>query len=148
MNRAVPRLGRALALLLAATGIAAILEARRSMPLGTADDPGPGLLPLVLGLAVAVLGVAAALARTWPAGGAVERGRLLAVAVAMVGWAVALPYLGFAVTTVAGLFVLGRGIGGVPITRLLVFALLVGGAAALLFGRVLQMSLPRGPWGW
>ena len=63
-------------------------------------------------------------------------------------WALALPYLGFAVTTVVALFVLGRAIGRAPVARLLVFALLAGGSAVLLFRELLKLPLPRGPWGW
>ena len=148
MNRVTVRLGRALALLLGATGIVAALEAWRSMPMGTAGDPGPGAVPLVLGLAVGALALATALARNWPRGAPIERGRALGVASALVGWVLALPYLGFASTTVIALLVLGRAIGPAPIGRLLVFALLMGGGASLLFGTLLRLPLPRGPWGW
>jgi putative tricarboxylic transport membrane protein len=134
--------------LLAGVGLAAAVEAWRHMPLGTADDPGAGLLPLVLGLAVAALGGATALGRAWPPAAPLERGRALAVGGTVVAWALALPYLGFAVTTIAALFVLGRAIGRVPVARLLVFAVLAGGAAVLLFRGLLKMPLPRGPWGW
>jgi putative tricarboxylic transport membrane protein len=141
-------LGRGLAVLLAGVGLAAAVEAWRSIPLGTADDPGAGLLPLVLGLAVAALGGATALGRAWPPEAPLERGRALAVGGTVVAWALALPYLGFAVTTIAALFLLGRAIGRVPVARLLVFAVLAGGAAVILFRGLLKMPLPRGPWGW
>jgi putative tricarboxylic transport membrane protein len=141
-------LGRGLAVVLAGMGAAAAVEAWRSIPLGTADDPGAGLLPLVLGLAVAALGGATALARAWPPGAPLERRRALAVAGTVVAWALALPYLGFAVTTVAALFFLGRSVGRAPVARLAVFALLAGGGATLLFRGLLRMPLPRGPWGW
>src|SRR5687768_3003102 len=118
MNRRVVRSGRGLALLLAAIGIAAALEAWRTMPMGTADDPGPGVLPLVLGLAVGALGVATALTRAWPRSAASERARALAAAGAVVGWTLALPYFGFALTTVAALIVLARAIGPAPVARL------------------------------
>jgi putative tricarboxylic transport membrane protein len=144
----VARPGRGLALLLASVGLAAAVEAWRSMPLGAADDPGPGGLPLVLGLAVAGLGVATALTRTWPAAAPVERGRGLAVAAAVVGWALALPWLGFEVASIVALGVLARAVGRVPVTRALLFALLTGGGAVLLFRVLLGMPLPRGPWGW
>jgi putative tricarboxylic transport membrane protein len=148
VNRPVVRLGRGLALLLAAAGIAAALEAWRTMPMGTADDPGPGVLPLVLGLAVGGLGVATALARGWPPAVPIERARALASVGAVVGWALALPYLGFALTTVAALIVLGRAIGPASVARLLMFALVAGGGASLLFRGLLKLPLPRGPWGW
>jgi len=143
-----PVLGRGLAVVLAGVGIAAALEAWRSMPLGTADDPGPGLLPLVLGLAVAALGGATALGRAWPPTAPLEHRRVLVVGGAVVAWTLALPYLGFAVPTVVALFVLGRAIGRAPVARLLAFALEAGGGAVLLFRGLLKLPLPRGPWGW
>jgi putative tricarboxylic transport membrane protein len=118
------------------------------VPIGTADDPGPGVLPLMLGLAVAGLGIATALGRAWSPPAPIERQRALAVASAVVGWALALPYLGFTLTTVVALAVLGRAIGPAPVARLLVFALLAGGGASLLFRGLLKLPLPRGPWGW
>jgi putative tricarboxylic transport membrane protein len=148
VNRPVVRAGRWFALLIAASGIAAALEAWRAMPMGTADDPGPGLLPLVLGLAVGALGFATALGRTWPAAAPILRGRAFAVASAVAAWALALPYLGFAVSTIAALFLNGRAIGTSPIARQLMFALVAGGGASLLFRGLLKLPLPRGPWGW
>jgi putative tricarboxylic transport membrane protein len=116
--------------------------------MGAADDPGPGLLPLVLGLAAAGLGIATALGRAWPAAPPLERRRMLASAGAVVGWALVLPHLGFALTTVVALVALGRAIAPAPIGRLLVFALVAGGCAFLLFRVLLKLPLPRGPWGW
>jgi putative tricarboxylic transport membrane protein len=148
VNRPVVRLGRGFALLLAAIGSAAALEAWRTMPMGAGDDPGPGVLPVVLGRAVGGLGVATALGRAWPPAAPLERDRALAGAAAVAGWALILPHLGFAVTTVVALFILGRAIGQAPVVRLLMFALLAGGGASLLFRGLLKLPLPRGPWGW
>lgn len=142
------RLARGCALLFAVVGVGAALEALRAMPMGTPDDPGPGMFPLVLGLAVGALGVATAFTRAWPLVAPIERTRTLVAVSAVVGWAAALPYLGFLITTVAALVVLGRVIGPAPIDRLLVFALLAGGGASLLFRGLLKLPLPRGPWGW
>jgi hypothetical protein len=72
----------------------------------------------------------------------------VAVAAVVVSWAVAMPWLGFAMTTIAALFLLGRAIGHVSTARLLVFALLMGGGAVLLFRQLLNLPLPQGPWGW
>jgi putative tricarboxylic transport membrane protein len=145
VNRPV---GRALALLLAVVGVAAALEAWRDMPLGSADDPGPGALPLVIGGVVAGLGLATALTRTWPVPAPLARGRALAVAAAIVGWVLALPLVGFGVAAVAAMVVLGRAVSPVPLGRLLVFAVLLGGTTTLVFRGLLALPLPRGPWGW
>ena len=118
------------------------------MPMGAADDPGPGMLPLLLGLAVWGLGIATALTRTWPPPGPMEPGPVIAAVAAVIGWAIMLPYLGFAVTTAAALFVLGRAIGRAPVGRLLAFAVLTSGGASVLFRQLLKTPLPRGPWGW
>lgn len=141
-------LGKGFALLLAVLGLAAAVLAWLRIPLGTPNDPGPGSVPLTLGLGVATLGVAAALARAWPAAAAFDGRRALTVAAVVAGWALALPRLGFAVTTMVALFLLGRAVDRVPLPRLLVFALLTGGGAVALFRGLLKMPLPRGPWGW
>ena len=141
-------LGRGFALGLATIGIAAGAEAWRRIPVGTADDPGPGLVPLVLGLAVAAFGVATALTAAWPPATPLERRRVLIVIVVIVAWVLALPHLGFTLTTLAALLFLGRAHGSVAVWRLVAFAALTAGGATVLFRVVLAMPLPRGPWGW
>jgi hypothetical protein len=63
-------------------------------------------------------------------------------------WALTLPRLGFAVTTVGALFLLARGFGPAPAARALTFAVVTGLAALGLFRGLLALPLPRGPWGW
>jgi putative tricarboxylic transport membrane protein len=77
-----------------------------------------------------------------------EHGPVAVAVAAVLGWAIMLPYLGFAVTTAAALFVLGRAIGPGPIGRLLAFAVLASAGASMLFRQLLTLPLPRGPWGW
>jgi hypothetical protein len=141
-------LRRGFALGLAALGLAAAAEAWRRIPIGTADDPGPGLVPLVLALAVAALGVATALTPGWPSATSLERGRVFTMMVVLVVWVIVLPHLGFTLTTVAALLLLGRAHGGVMGWALGAFAVLTAGGAAVLFRVVLAIPLPRGPWGW
>jgi putative tricarboxylic transport membrane protein len=141
-------LGRGLALLLGAIGLVTAAQAWRRIPLGTPDDPGPGLLPLALGLLVTALGAAAALGRAWPAPAALDGPRVLAVAAVVLAWALALPHLGFTVATAGALVVLGRALGSASWRRVLAFALLASAGAVALFRGLLALPLPRGPWGW
>ena len=146
-SRASAALARGFTLLMAAVGALGALEAWRTMPLGTADEPGPGLMPLVLGLLLAALGLAAVLARDWPRPGPLARVRILAAAVVVVAWPFALPRLGFALTTALALVLLGRVVDEAPWTRLLVFGLVLTAAAVLVFRVLLRLPLPVGPWG-
>lgn len=140
--------GRGLGLVLAALGVAAAVEAWRGIPLGGPDDPGPGALPLVVGVIVVALGIAVAFTRNWSPAPRLDLRRTLTVAAVVVSWVIAMPRLGFAMTTIVALFLLGRAFSQAPAARLLVFALLTGGGAVALFRGLLKLPLPRGPWGW
>lgn len=143
----IPALARGFALLIAAGGALAALEAWRSMPLGTAGEPGPGLMPFVLGLVLAALGLAAAAGREWPRPVPLAPGRTLAAAVVIVAWPLALPRLGFALTTVLALLLLGRLVDEARWTRLALFSVVLTAASVLLFRVLLLVPLPVGPWG-
>jgi putative tricarboxylic transport membrane protein len=140
--------GRGLALVLAALGAAAVAEAWRGIPVGSPDDPGPGALPVVVGVIVVALGIAVAFTRNWSPTPRLDLRRTLTVVAVVVSWVFAMPRLGFAMTSIVALFFLGRAIGQAPVARLLVFALLTGGGAVALFRGLLKLPLPRGPWGW
>jgi hypothetical protein len=147
MTRRSHLLARGLALLLAVTGALAGLRAWRAMPLGTADEPGPGLMPLVLAGLLAALALAAAASRDWPRPGPVARARTLAAAAVIAAWPLALPRLGFALTTGLGLLLLARVVDDAPWARLAVFAAATTAGAVLLFRVLLRVPLPPGPWG-
>jgi putative tricarboxylic transport membrane protein len=117
------------------------------------SGPESGLFPLLAALIVAGAGVAllllpshGAAAPTWPRGAAL--GRVLGVVAGLAVMAVAIPYLGFAIAAAITMFVLLRTversnwIGSIALT--------IGAVAGVmwLFGHVLGMTLPRGPWGW
>ena len=148
MTRMGSALARGFTLLVAAVGALGALEAWRTMPLGTADDPGPGLMPLALGLLLAALGLAAALSRDWPRPAPLAPRRTLAAAVVIVAWPFALAWLGFALTTVLALLVLGRAVDEARWAWLVAFSLLLTAGAVLLFRVLLRVPLPVGPWGW
>ena len=147
MIRRTHALARGLALLLAAIGVLAALEAWRAMPLGTGNDPGPGLMPLVLAVLLAALALAAAASRDWPRPGPVARARTLAAAAVIAAWPLALPRLGFALTTGVGLLLLARVVDETSWVRLAVFAAVTTAGAVLLFRGLLRVPLPAGPWG-
>jgi hypothetical protein len=65
----------------------------------------------------------------------------------MVAWPLALPRLGFALTTGLGLLLLGRVVDEASWKGLVAFAVLVTAGAVLLFRVLLRVPLPVGPWG-
>jgi hypothetical protein len=147
MTRRSDLLARGLAVLLAVLGVLAALQAWRAMPLGTGDEPGPGLMPLMLAVLLAVLALAAAAARDWPRPQPVAVARTLAAAAVIAAWPLALPRLGFALTTGLGLLLLARVVDETPWARLAVFAAVATAAAVLVFRVLLRVPLPAGPWG-
>jgi hypothetical protein len=137
---------RALALLLVAAGLYAAIEASVRMPLGTAGAPGPGMLPLALGLTLAALAGAALLQRP-RAPAAIARRRVVLVGALLVLYPLLLPRLGFGVATALVLFALARVIAPLPPARLAAFAVASSILATVLFRRLLAVPLPAGPWG-
>jgi hypothetical protein len=129
--------------------------AAHAWTIGLTGPSGPesGLFPLLAGLIVAGAGVALLLlpshrasAPAWPRGTAL--GRVLGVVVGLALMAFAIPHVGFAAAAAITMIVLLRTversswIGSIALT--------IGAVAGVmwLFGHVLGMSLPRGPWGW
>ncbi|MES2537020.1 MAG: tripartite tricarboxylate transporter TctB family protein [Pseudomonadota bacterium] len=123
--------------------------------LGLIGPSGPesGLFPLMCGAIITLCGIALLLGMAprvdnpgWPRGAAI--GRVAGVVGGLVSMAITLPYLGFAVSSAITTFVL---LQTVERSRLLEsLALTIGSVAAVMyiFGQLLGMSLPRGPWGW
>src|ERR687891_44445 len=138
---------RALALLLVAAGLYAALDAWWRMPLGAPSAPGPGMLPLALGLILAALPGAALVQRAPRLDEAIARRRVALVGALLVLYPLLLPRLGFGVTTALALFALGRVIAPLALARLAIFALVSAVIAVALFRRLLAVPLPAGPWG-
>jgi len=129
--------------------------AAHAWTIGLTGPSGPesGLFPLLAGLIVAGAGVALLLLRSqrasapaWPR--RAPLGRVVGVVAGLALMAVAIPYLGFAAAAAITMIVLLRTversswIGSIALT--------IGAVAGAmwLFGHVLGMPLPRGPWGW
>lgn len=120
--------------------------------LGLTGPSGPesGLFPLMA--ALIVMGAGLALSMRVPLDPKLPRGaalrRVAGVIAGLAVMAAALPYAGFAVTGAITMLVLLRTAGGSSWLESLVLSLASVGAVLWIFGHVLGMILPRGPWGW
>ena len=124
------------------------------LDLGTLERPGPGFVPLVLGVGlIGLSGIYFALAlrhRTLPAPDWERsrwRGPLLATA-AVIGYGSMLIYMGFALTTAAFITFWVLVIEGRRLRTSLVYAVLATAGLFAIFAWGLQLRLPIGPiWG-
>jgi putative tricarboxylic transport membrane protein len=120
--------------------------------LGLAGPSGPesGLFPLIA--ALIVMGAGIALFFSSPVVPRLPRGPALLRVAGVVGglafMALALPYAGFALTGALAMVILVRTAGDSSWPGAIVLALASVAVVMWLFGRVLGMALPRGPWGW
>jgi drug/metabolite transporter (DMT)-like permease len=115
--------------------------------------PDSGLFPMIAGLIVAGTGLAlllrpsaAAPPPEWPRGAAL--GRVLGVVAGLAVMALGVSYLGFAVAGAITMLVLLRTIERASWASAIALALGSVAVVMWLFGQVLGMPLPRGPWGW
>lgn len=126
-----------------------------SYTLGLVGPSGPesGLFPLISALIIMVVGVvllvwpgARAASPVYPRGAALLR--VLGVAGGLAFMAIGIPFLGFAITGAIAMMILLRTVERARWAESV--ALSVGSVVVVvwLFGEVLGMALPRGPWGW
>jgi len=140
-----------------AVGLAALIfaalagwEASRLQAWSPFDGPGPGLVPQVLAvlIAIAAIGVIASPGQGELEGGSASplRSRtFLSYGAAMLGVALALPYAGFIVTGfVATILVLWGG-ENQSFAQSLLWAVILVVALTLLFGTALGVPFPPGP---
>ena len=122
--------------------------------LGVVGPAGPesGLFPLIAGLIIMTSGIilfvlpATRAARPdFPRGPALWR--VLGVIAGLVVIALGIPYFGFAVTGAVTMLILLRAVERTNWPAALVLAVAAVAAVMWLFGHVLGMPLPRGPWG-
>jgi putative tricarboxylic transport membrane protein len=122
--------------------------------LGVIGPAGPesGLFPLIAGLIVMASGIilfvlpsTRATAPDFLSGPALWR--VLGVIAGLVVIAVGIPYLGFAITGTLTMLILLRTVEQTNWPAALALALASVAAVLWLFGHVLGMPLPRGPWG-
>ncbi len=129
--------------------------AAHAWQIGLAGPSGPesGLFPLIAGVIIAGAGLtlllrpsSAARAPQWPRGAAL--GRVAGVVAGLAVMAVGVDYLGFALASAVTMMVLLRSIERSSWIGSIALALGSVAVVVWLFGQVLGMPLPRGPWGW
>ena len=121
------------------------------MPMGRVRQPGAGVFPVISGFLL-LLGSVSAL---WegmkqrnsekvelPAGS--DLLRLLAVLGGVLGYLILLPVLGQLISSTLFCFVLIRALSSLSIWRVMLYAVLMAGAAYLLFVRILMLPMPSG----
>jgi hypothetical protein len=122
--------------------------------LGVVGPSGPesGLFPLIAALIVMAAGIvlllrpaAGVMAPDFPRGAAL--GRILGVIAGLLVMAIGIPYLGFAVTGAITMIILLRTVEQTSWAASIALALVSVVVVIWLFGHVLGMVLPRGPWG-
>jgi putative tricarboxylic transport membrane protein len=129
--------------------------AAHAWQIGLVGPSGPesGLFPLIAGMLIACAGVtlllrpsSTAIAPQWPRG--IAMGRVAGVVAGLAVMAVGVDYLGFAVASALTMMVLLRTIERSSWSGSIALALGSVAVVVWLFGQVLGMPLPRGPWGW
>lgn len=133
---------------------AVYLVRRGELPLGSLDAPGPGLYPLVVGIAFALTSFAVVIEalQTRQAGTAsfprgADRSRLILVALTFVAYIALLPIFGFLATTAIFVAFFVHVTGKPAWLRTVLTAAAVTAAAYLIFEGVLDVSLPEPIWG-
>ena len=125
-----------------------------SLGLTGSFGPDSGFFPMICGAIILVCGLALTVrfdatreaAPAWPRGAAVWR--VLGVVAGLVCMAATLPYLGFAVSSSITTFILLQTVERSRLVESLIVTVVSVSAVMYLFGHLLGMSLPRGPWGW
>lgn len=130
-------------------------SAAYSWSLGIVGPAGPesGLFPFIASLIVLGVGIVLLLrpatqaeAPDFPRGAGLFR--ILGVTAGLVVMALGMPYLGFAVTSAITMIILLRTVDQSSWTGSIALALISTASVSWLFGEMLGMTLPRGPWGW
>jgi len=123
--------------------------------LGLIGTSGPesGLFPLITALIIMGAGSVLlvrpstrATAPQFPRGAALRR--IAGIVAGLAVMAVALPHAGFALTGALTMMILLRTTGDTSWAGSIALALASAALVLWLFGYVLGMTLPRGPWGW
>jgi putative tricarboxylic transport membrane protein len=134
-----------------ATGFGAAATALQ-MKLSGPSGPDSGLFPFIAGTLVGLGGLAlmftrsnAATAIEWP--NRVGFWRIGGVVCGILVMILLLPYTGFGVASFVTMIVLVRFVEGVDWLQSIVLSLASVAGVIVLFGQLLGMPLPRGPWG-
>jgi putative tricarboxylic transport membrane protein len=131
----------------------AYLAASLTFPLWSVAKPGPGFFPVGVGafLCVAALAVTIAAFRGVPVGAAAAtlpadgRRRVAATTAGLVGFCLLLPWVGYPLCAFLFVAILLRFLGGARWPGVLITAALSALLTHYLFGVILGVPLPRGP---
>ncbi len=143
---------RGLNLLWVVLGLATMANA---WTLGLFGSMGPdsGLFPMICGAIITSCGLMLMINRStrvvhpdWPA--SAGRRRILGVLGGLIGLTVTLPYLGFAISSALTTFVLLQTVERSRVLESVILTVVSVSVIVYVFGHLLGMSLPRGPWGW
>jgi putative tricarboxylic transport membrane protein len=117
------------------------------------SGPESGFFPFIAAIIVLGAGLvlflrpgARARAPGFPRGAAL--GRIVGVIAGLAVMAIGMPYLGFAATGTLTMIILLRTVEQTHWFGSVVLAVTSSASVVWLFGHVLGMVLPRGPWGW
>jgi putative tricarboxylic transport membrane protein len=132
-------------------GVAAAVHA---VGLGLFGPSGPesGLFPLIAGLLIAATGVILLIGKppavrpVWPRGAALWR--VTGVVAGLAFLAGATQYVGFAIAGAVTMLILLRSVERAGWIESLAITAAAVAVVMGLFGHLLGMPLPRGPWGW
>jgi hypothetical protein len=132
-----------------------LLQALR-LPLGTLARPGAGFFPVVVAVFACVVGLVATAqaflaprdprhaAADDPDAAAVWR-RVSSTTLALVGFCLAMPWIGYPAAATAFVVAMLKGLGS-RWTAALAIGVLSAAASHYLFAVLLDVPLPRGPW--
>jgi hypothetical protein len=115
--------------------------------------PDSGLFPMICGVIIASCGLTLLLRGAtyvadpaWPRGPAMWR--ILGVTAGLASMAILLPYLGFAISSALMTFVLLQTVERSRLLESLILTVVSVALVMYVFGQLLGLALPRGPWGW
>jgi hypothetical protein len=100
----------------------------------------------VSGAGIILLLRTSGVALDFPRGGGLWR--VLGVVAGLIVMAAGMPYLGFSVTSFITMIILLRAVDQSSWLSAITLAFISTASVFWLFGQMLGMALPRGPWGW
>lgn len=130
-------------------------SAAYAWPLGMVGPAGPesGLFPFIASIIVSGAGIVLLLrpatqvrALDFPRGAGLWR--VVGVILGLIVMAAGMPYLGFSVTSFITMIILLRTVDQSSWLGAIALAFASTVSVFWLFGQMLGMALPRGPWGW
>jgi hypothetical protein len=141
---------RAAGLIVLAVSVA-YLAGSLAFPWGSAARPGPGFFPVAVGVFLCAIALTfvfaprvirtATLPETMPSG---ARTRVMATTLALVGFTLLMPWVGFPVVAFLFAAILLKRLGGGGWTAAVIAALVSAGLSYYLFAVLLAVPLPRG----